>query len=117
MTMPDQFFGSRNYAFLRDRQQRACSHPPATVRKTINVSVIPPSASFRGGIHNPPGGAECHVPLRLQGLWIWIPGSARYARGPGMTEGRSFGALPERFRDAPGTRTTWTPTGMNLTAG
>jgi len=33
----------------------------------------------------PAGCGECTV-SQLQDLWLWIPGSARYARGPGMTE-------------------------------
>jgi hypothetical protein len=36
------------------------------------------------GIHNPRRLSGSAVPP-LQDLGLWIPGSARYARGPGMT--------------------------------
>jgi hypothetical protein len=35
------------------------------------------------GIHKPRGGC---AGSQLQDLWLWIPGSARYASGPGMTD-------------------------------
>ena len=78
MTMPGRFFGSQKLCFLRDRQQRTCSHPPPPfvrrlTKRNSALCVIPGRRQVgfcrpagEPGIHNPRRGAECHVPLQLK---------------------------------------------------
>jgi hypothetical protein len=82
--------------FASPRITGASFMPPCIFPAIYLYCVINTSTSFRGARQvgradlpaNPesitPGG-DVRPPVPPHGLWSWIPGSARYARGPGMT--------------------------------